>query len=200
MSAIDVLRPLSSKTNDVTGNQQIRWHNHPHILMPLESDAKPITDPTVPHLMVDNSTATDPILVMWDEGRSKWLTPGRIQISAGDNGSTSAGATRVLEIYNGTPISSAGEGWCMWRAGTVTAMSVGNQNSGTYSVFVRKNGVASNLATLTITGARSGSVRTTNLDFAANDSLHFLLSVDGGSAASITDILFACEISWRGWP
>ena len=149
-------------------------------------------------VFIYTATAGDPIPMFYDSGRSKFLSFDRNTIIAGSTVSGSKGSTNQnLRTPNNVSMVTAGKGYKLPWNMTVTAISATNNNTATYTVNVRKNGVASNLLQLTTTGAKGSSSDVSNLDLDEDDVINMRFDVDAGSANVVSNITVGLTLARR---
>jgi len=149
-------------------------------------------------VFIYTATANDPIAMFYDSGRSKFLSFDRQTIIAGSTVSGSKGSTNnTLRTPNNVSITTAGKGYRLPWNMTVTAISATNNNLATFTVKVRKNGVASDLLTLVTSGAKGSSSAVSNLDLDQNDVLNMRFDVAAGSANVVSNIVVGITLARR---
>lgn len=110
--------------------------------------------------------------------RNKWLSVSREhEVFTGRSNNNNANEY----AYNGL-VNSFETGLRLERAKTLIGISAQTQDTETWNVRVRKNGVLTNLATLAIAAAAGGQINTLNVDFAAGDVVQ--VYIDGSSVSS----------------
>jgi hypothetical protein len=156
----------------------------------------------------DPSVATDPVQI-WDEraapttglggagqtpvsmfangvmgaydksnSRNKWLSVSRDKfVFTGRSNQNNANEYAYTGLIN-----SFETGLRLERAKTLIGISAQTQNTETWNVRVRKNGVLTNLASLALTGVSGGQINTLNVDFDAGDVVQ--VYIDGTSVSS----------------
>jgi hypothetical protein len=104
------------------------------------------------------------------------------------------GRTRnqYLHFYVGQPPSNL-SGLRLIRNATIISLSGQLNASGTCNFRIRKNDVATNLATLALSGVTGAGDDTINLDLTAGDFLQSYLD----AAANVRTPVMMVEIAWR---
>ena len=182
---------------DATGTPTWHWSLLDDGLNFVESN--PTTNPVPlrirPNTTTPNGTnsgefhvATDGLLYTYDENRTKWLSVDRTMIGWGRK--SNKVTNDYLRQIDGT--DSDKTGWRMIRNGTITAITVQGDANQTYSIQIRKNNVATAIATLTVTNAQGNHSTTINTDFDEGDFLQCYLN---GNSIDFPQVLI--ETTWR---
>lgn len=132
---------------------------------------------------------TDGILFVYDATRGKWLSVQRQFLVFGRRGNT---RNQYLNFAAGT-LPSNNSGYRMGRNVTIVSLSGQLDVSGSCDMHVRRNDVATNISSLTITTATGASDISVNVDVNANDFLQSFLS----AAANVEDPMLVVEIAYR---
>jgi hypothetical protein len=120
------------------------------------------------------------VLAIYDKSnsRNKWLSISREMINfTGRPNNNNSNEYAYLGQVN-----SFATGWRAPWAGTIVGLSAQTESSETWTMRIRKNGVATNIASLAIAGAAGGTDNTINVDFAADDVIQCY--IDGTSVSS----------------
>ena len=131
----------------------------------------------------------DGILCVYDGTRSKWLSVQRIQLPFGT-------AKQVMDQYlafGAGSLPSNNSGYRMLRDATIVGISGQLDASGTCDMHVRKNDVATNIATLSLSSVVGNQSTSLNIDVSQGDYLQAFLE----SAAKVEDPMMVVEIAWR---
>jgi hypothetical protein len=131
----------------------------------------------------------DGLLYIYDSTRTKWLSVHREILVFGRRRSV---RNQYLNFAVGN-LSSNNSGYRIPRNATIVAMTGQLDANGTCDMRVRRNDVATNIATLTITSANGAIDVSTNIDVNANDFLQSYLS----ASSSVQDPVFMVELAWR---
>lgn len=129
------------------------------------------------------------ILCIYDSTRSKWLSVQRMFISFGRSGNTK---DQYLNFFGGN-LASNNAGLRMARNATIVSITAQFDSSGTGTAHIRKNDVATNIASLTVTAALGNQATDTNVDVSAGDYLQSYLE----ATSACTDPMVVIEIAWR---
>lgn len=130
------------------------------------------------------------ILWTYDTTRTKWLSVQRINFSAGEKGRIK---NKYLPVYDG--LVSSLTGWRVPRDGVITAMSVQTRANESWTLHIRKNGVATNIASLVLANVDGSHEISTDVNIAAGDRIQFYAETT--TFLGIKDVLAWIEISWR---
>lgn len=166
---------------------------------PIELDRGSSTDPSlrlVPKAALPSTNLADGdidikdgILCIYDATRTKWLSIQRNNLVFGDNGKVK---NRYLSIGTGLVVSSASAPR-MLKDVCLTGISVQVSASDTFDIIVRKNGVASDIYTLSVTAADGDKNNALNVDLNADDYIQIYLS----SSNKIEDPVVLLEFADR---
>jgi len=129
-------------------------------------------------------------LWVYDSSRSKWLSSDRLTASAGRAGRAK---NSYLRLHDGQ--TSNLTGYRLPRDATITAMMAQTRNVETWTLRVRKNGSATNVASLVLNGVDGRHVITTNVDLDEGDQVQFY--ADTTEILGIRDPFVWIEIAWR---
>lgn len=124
-------------------------------------------------------SVVDGILYAYDGTRSKWLSVQRDNFVAGK-------IRRARDIYlRGVDgIATSETGYRVLRDATITGLSAQTDGAETWTLEIRRNGVATPIASLTITAAAGDQNAAVNVDVAAGDELQFYANTPGGAIRS----------------
>jgi hypothetical protein len=89
--------------------------------------------------------------------------------------------------------ASNNSGYRMIRNATITGISVQTEDSDTYTVRIRKNGSATNIASLSVSSATGNEDGSVNIDVNEGDRLHCYLE----STNFVQYPVVILEIAWR---
>lgn len=122
--------------------------------------------------------------------RNKWLSVNRSEyVFTGRSNNNNANEYAYTGLIN-----SFETGLRLERAKTLIGIVAETQDTETWTVRVRKNGVLTNLASLAITAAAGGVVNTLNVDFAAGDVIQ--VYIDGtGISSPVMKLEFADKLA-----
>jgi len=129
------------------------------------------------------------LLYEYDDVRTKWLSVQKISLFFGRSGNTK---NQYLSFGVGT-LASNNSGFRIPRNATIVSLSGQLDASGTCDMRIRKNGTATNIATLSIAAAQGAHDNTINVDLSAGDFLHSYLD----AVAGVPDPVLIVEIAWR---
>jgi hypothetical protein len=129
------------------------------------------------------------LLYEYDDVRTKWLSVQKITLFFGRSGNTK---NQYLNFGVGT-LASNNSGFRIPRNAIIVSLSGQLDAVGTCDIRIRKNGTATNIATLAIAAAQGASDNTINVDLAAGDYLHSYLD----AVAGVSDPVLIVEIAWR---
>jgi len=127
------------------------------------------------------------VLYAYDGTRSKWLSVDRKMVWAGRN----ANATN-LYLRTVDSVATSVSGYRALRSGTITGLVAQTGSNSTWTLEIRKNGVTTPIASLSITTASGAQDATINVDFNAGDELEIFCN---GSA--VPTPVGGAEIAWR---
>jgi len=129
------------------------------------------------------------ILCVYDGTRSKWVSVQRLFLVFGRKGNTS---NQYLAFAAGSLVS-INSGYRLAYDGTIVGITCQLDSSGTTNIRIRKNDSATNIATLSVTGALGATDNTLNIDFSANDYLQCY----SDNASTVEDPMVIVEIAYR---
>ena len=136
------------------------------------------------------------LLFVYDSSRGKYLSVFRVTFGAG-RASAVAGTDTYMRVGDATQSSTAG--FRMFRNGTITAVSVYNNNTltATRNIEVRVNNSAVNKVTLNIPNGQAGSqLRNGNQDFSAGDLIQ-VVALAGAVGSALANVIVTIEMAWR---
>lgn len=136
------------------------------------------------------------LLFYYDNSRAKWLT---INTDSFECGRTTAIASGTIYMRVGDATQTSTSGFRMTRNGTITAVSVQNDNTLTSgrTIEIRVNNSISNRISLTINPGSSGSqVSDSNQDFNTGDLIQAVV-IAGGMGSALNNIIITIEIAHR---
>lgn len=131
----------------------------------------------------------DGILCVYDANRGKWLSVQRQFLVFGRRGNT---RNQYLGFY-GSRLVSNNSGLRLARSATIVSMSGQIDQSGTCTFNVRRNDVATNVASLAVTAAVGTEDISKNVDLNSGDFIQCQL----GSTTAVDDPVVVVEIAWR---
>jgi hypothetical protein len=131
----------------------------------------------------------DGLLYIYDSTRTKWLSVHRELLVFGRRRSV---RNQYLNFAVGN-LASNNSGYRIPRNATIVAMTGQLDANGTCDMRVRRNDIATNIATLNITSANGAVDVSTNIDVNASDFLQSYLS----ASSSVQDPVFMVELAWR---
>lgn len=129
------------------------------------------------------------IFCIYDATRAKWLSVQRMIVAFGKNRK----AKDQYLYHFGGRIASNNSGQRMIRDATIVGISAQLDSSGTCDISIRKNDVATDILTLSLSavlGAQNGAA---NVDLSAGDFLQCYLD----STTRVDDPVVLVEIAWR---
>lgn len=129
------------------------------------------------------------ILYTYDATRSKWLSVDRKLLSCGRKRNTK---DKYLEILDG--IATSETGYRVLRDGTITGMFAQTDDAESWTFEVRRNGVATPIASLVITAAQGDQATATNVDVDQGDEIQFYANTSG---AKVKSPVAGIELAWR---
>jgi hypothetical protein len=127
------------------------------------------------------------ILYVYDGTRSKWLSVERQMWWAARNGN----ATN-LYLRGPDGLASSSTGYRAMRNGTIVGLVAQTDSAHTWTLEVRKNGVVTPIASLTLTAVAGSSTTSTNVDISAGDEIQLYCN-----GTAVPQPLAAVEIAWR---
>lgn len=131
----------------------------------------------------------DGILCVYDSTRGKWLSVQRQFLVFGRRGESK---NQYLGFF-GSRLVSLNSGLRLARAATIVSMAGQINAAGTCTFNIRRNDVATNVASLTIAAAVGGEDISKNIDLNGGDFLQCQL----GSTVAVSDPMIVVEIAWR---
>lgn len=131
----------------------------------------------------------DGILCIYDATRGKWLSVQRMFLAFGRKGNS---RNQYLNFF-GSTFRSNNSGLRLARAATIVSMAGQIDSAGTCNFNVRRNDVATNIATLGISAAVGNENISLNVDLNGGDFVQAQL----GSTALVEDPMVVIEIAWR---
>jgi hypothetical protein len=139
--------------------------------------------------VIDGALAiVDGVMYSYDGTRSKWLSVDRKQYwAARDNGGVS---NTYLYALDSVPTSVTG--YRVLRNGTITGLVAQTSANSTWTLQVRRNGVVTAIATLSLSATTGSQTTTTNVDVSQGDRLQLF-----ASGSSIANPVAGLEIAWR---
>lgn len=129
------------------------------------------------------------ILCVYDATRAKWLSVQRQTVAFGKS---KKARDQYLNHFGGD-IASNLSGQRMIRDATIVGISGQLDTSGTCDINIRKNDVATDILTLSISAALGAQNGAANVDLSAGDYLQCYLD----SAAKVEEPVVLVEIAWR---
>jgi len=129
------------------------------------------------------------ILCVYDSTRSKWLSVQRMFVAFGYDGKAK---DQYLRFFGGGATSN-NSGLRMARNATIVSLSGQFDTSGTGTFHIRKNDVATNIASLAVTAALGNQDTTINVDLSAGDFLQNYFE----ASTSCDEPQILVEIAWR---
>ncbi len=166
---------------------------------PVEFDASASTDPpleltdlaSAPTTNLDDGclAVINGILYAYDATRTKWLSVHRETFVFGRRGRT---RNQWLNFSAGN-LASNNSGYRMSQNATIVSIAGQLDASGTTNMRVRRNDVATNIATLTITATDGNTDNAVDVDLTAGDYLQGY----NNSSAGVQDPMMVVEIAWR---
>jgi hypothetical protein len=108
----------------------------------------------------------------YDTTRSKDLGVAILEIGCGRNSANTT--NQYLRTYNGTPMNQTGVA-LPWDATLIGGAAMGSSNTQTWTVRLRKNDSATNIASLTVTNAYENHVTNANIDFDEGDRIQIYM-------------------------
>lgn len=129
------------------------------------------------------------ILYAYDATRTKWLSVDRVTVEA----SKQNGARNVY-LRVGDGVASSQTGYRVLRDATITGLSAQTDNVESWTLEVRRNGVATPVATLAITAANGDQDAAVNADLAAGDELQLFANTASGRIRAPVALI---ELAWR---
>lgn len=108
----------------------------------------------------------------YDTTRSKDLGVAILQIGCGRNSANTT--NQYLRTFNGTPMNQTGVA-LPWDATLIGGAAMGSRNDQTWTIRLRKNGSATNLASLTVTNAYENHIMTADIDFDEGDRVQIYM-------------------------
>lgn len=121
---------------------------------------------------------------------NKWLSADRLTVHAARDGRAK---NTYLPYIDGQ--SSLTTGMRIPRNGTILGIVAQTRGTETWNVRVRKNGVATNLASLSLSAVAGGETTTLNVDVNAGDRIQIYADTSG--MLGIRDPNVWVEIAWR---
>lgn len=131
----------------------------------------------------------DGILCIYDSTRTKWLSVQRQFLIFGRRGRTS---DQYLNFCVGR-LPSSNSGFRLVRDACIVSISGQLDANGTCDIHVRRNDLATNIVSLSISSTFGNSDVSTNINLSENDYVQSYLS----SASNIQDPVCVIEIAWR---
>lgn len=131
----------------------------------------------------------DGILCVYDATRSKWLSVQRQFLVFGRRGSTK---NQYLGFF-GSRLVSLNSGLRLARAATIVSMAGQINEAGTCTFNLRRNDVATNVESVTISASVGNEDISINTDLNGGDFLQCHL----GATDAIEDPMIVIEIAWR---
>lgn len=128
------------------------------------------------------------ILYTYDATRSKWLSVDRKMIYAGRDGTAN---DVYLRTFDG--IATSQTGYRVLRDGTITGLVAQTDGSETWTLEIRRNNVATPIASLVITAATGGQSTVTNVDVSQGDEIQFFANTTGNIDTPVAGL----ELAWR---
>ena len=131
----------------------------------------------------------DGILCVYDSTRGKWLSVQRQFLVFGRRG---ASRNQYLGFY-GSRVVSNNSGLRLARAATIVSMAGQIDASGTCTFNIRRNDVATNVASLTVSASVGAEDISQNVDLNSGD----FIQAQVGSTVAVEDPMVVIEIAWR---
>jgi hypothetical protein len=130
------------------------------------------------------------ILYTYDFARSKWLSVQRMFLTFGKKGKTKNQflAFAVSNLY------SNNSGYRLARNATLVSITGQLDVSGTCDIRIRRNDIATNIATLNISSTIGNSDTALNVDLTADDYIQSYLE----SVSGVQDPVVVVEVAWKG--
>lgn len=127
---------------------------------------------------------------VYDNSRGKWLSTDRLFAFAGRKG-------RAKKIYLRLIDGQASNltGYRLSRKATITAVAAQTRTTETWTLRIRKNGNANNLASLAIASATGAHDNTLNVDLDEGDRIQFYAETT--TLLGIRDPFIWVEVAWR---
>lgn len=148
-----------------------------------------IVNPTQVQQFAQNAEG---ILLFYDNSRSKYLSTSRESFPFGVNHKNISSSQWMMAV---TRIPTNITGYKIPRNATITSMSVQTQNSvANCAFFVRRNGVLTNLTSITLIAQLSNVIDNLNINVNQNDWLQIFLQVNSGN---VDYPLLLLEVAWR---
>lgn len=136
-------------------------------------------------LQIDNG-----ILWVYDDNRGKWLSSFRSTFDAGEKGRVK---NKYLQVHDGQTTNLSG--FRLPRKATLTAIVAQTRNVETWTVHIRKNGVVTNIASLTMSAVDGNHSSSIDVDLDEGDRVQ--LFAETTAFLGIKDPLVWVEIAWR---
>ena len=131
----------------------------------------------------------------YDSGRGKWLSVSKAMYNCGNN-RVNGNVTAYMNI--GGAFMSSTRGIRMIRNGTVTAISIDNQNNVTAAagrdIEIRINDVSTEILTI-LQNDKGAYTNQVNLDFDINNLIQAVLIANNSDR--LDDVLVSFEVTWR---
>ncbi len=129
------------------------------------------------------------LLYAYDATRAKWLSVQRQTFTFGRKGNS---ANQWLAFAGGS-LASNNSGYRIMRNATIVGLSGQLDASGTCDMRVRRNDVATNIASLSLAAVTGLTDVTINVDLTATDFLQCYLE----ASSVVEDPMIVVEIAWR---
>jgi len=151
----------------------------------IEHEILGTTTSSVTNVEVDGG-----ILWVYDDTRSKWLSAERLIATAGRRGRTK---NIYLRLIDGQASNLAG--YRIPRDGTIVSISAQTRGTETWVLRVRKNGLVTNVASLSVSAAAGAHDVTLDVDVDESDRIE--MYADTTAFFGIKDPFVMVEIAWR---
>jgi len=132
------------------------------------------------------------ILLFYDNSRTRWISVTRQFVSFGLK-NRNISDSRWMQVTGDA--YSLNTGYRLPRNAILTSLTVQTQNNVSNCAFrLRRNGVASNIASLTLVGQDANTLDNLNVDLDAGDWLQVYLEITSGNVDHPELLL---ELAWR---
>lgn len=108
----------------------------------------------------------------YDSTRDKDLGVAILEIGCGRNSANTT--NQYLRTFNGVPMNQTGVA-LPWDATLIGGVAMGARNDQTWTIRLRKNDSATNIASLTVTNAYENHVTTADIDFDEGDRIQIYM-------------------------
>jgi len=139
--------------------------------------------------VVDGALAiVDGVMYSYDGTRSKWLSVDRKQYWTGRNHNNA----QNVYLYGLDSIATSTTGYRVLRDGTITGLVAQTSSNSTWTLQVRRNGVVTALASLSLSATTGAQTTSVNVDVSQGDRLQLF-----ASGNNIANPVAGLEIAWR---